>query len=123
MLLTTHNLGEAEHLCDQVAVIQAGRLIAQGPPRSLHQESRTPGLKVFGTGLGGSLPALLLQQSGVLAAEQAEDHLHLRLAPDGSVGELLRLILEQGGRVTEVIRDRTRLQEAYVQLLEEGSHD
>src|SRR5436309_11737894 len=35
VLLTTHYLGEAERLCDRVAVIHAGRIVALDSPRSL----------------------------------------------------------------------------------------
>lgn len=35
ILLATHNLGEAESLCDQLSILQAGRILAQGPPADL----------------------------------------------------------------------------------------
>ena len=35
VLLTTHYMDEAERLCDQVAIIDAGRVIARGTPREL----------------------------------------------------------------------------------------
>jgi len=35
VLLTTHNIDEAEQLCDRIAIIDRGRIIASGPPRDL----------------------------------------------------------------------------------------
>jgi ABC-2 type transport system ATP-binding protein len=35
VVLTTHYMEEAEHLCDEVAIVDHGRIVAQGPPRSL----------------------------------------------------------------------------------------
>ncbi len=35
VLLTTHQLGEAETLCDRVAIIDRGRIVAAGTPREL----------------------------------------------------------------------------------------
>jgi ABC-2 type transport system ATP-binding protein len=35
VLLTTHYLDEAERLCDQVAIVDRGKVIAQGTPREL----------------------------------------------------------------------------------------
>src|ERR671922_109604 len=35
ILLTTHYMEEAEHLCDRVAIVDHGRVIAQGRPREL----------------------------------------------------------------------------------------
>ena len=35
VLLTTHYLDEAQALCDRVAILKDGRILAEGPPRSL----------------------------------------------------------------------------------------
>ncbi|HCF58888.1 MAG TPA: ABC transporter ATP-binding protein, partial [Myxococcales bacterium] len=35
VLLTTHYMDEAERLCDRVAIIDRGKVIAQGTPREL----------------------------------------------------------------------------------------
>lgn len=35
IILTTHYMDEAELLCDEIAIIDRGRIIAQGPPRKL----------------------------------------------------------------------------------------
>ena len=39
ILLTTHYIEEAEKLCDRVAIVDQGRVIAQGTPRKLKQSS------------------------------------------------------------------------------------
>jgi len=39
ILLTTHYIEEAEKLCDHVAIVDQGRVIAQGTPRELKQRS------------------------------------------------------------------------------------
>jgi ABC-2 type transport system ATP-binding protein len=39
VLLTTHYIEEAERLCDRVAIVDQGRVIAQGTPRELKQRS------------------------------------------------------------------------------------
>jgi ABC-2 type transport system ATP-binding protein len=35
IILTTHNMEEAELLCDEIVIMDHGRIIAQGPPRQL----------------------------------------------------------------------------------------
>ncbi len=42
LLLTTHFMDEAERLCDRLAVIDAGRLIAEGSPRELIESTIEP---------------------------------------------------------------------------------
>jgi ABC-2 type transport system ATP-binding protein len=38
LILTTHYMEEAELLCDEIAIMDRGRIIARGPPRRLLQE-------------------------------------------------------------------------------------
>jgi len=38
IILTTHYMEEAELLCDEIAIVDGGRIIAQGPPRRLLHE-------------------------------------------------------------------------------------
>ncbi len=38
VILTTHYMEEAELLCDEIAIMDKGRLVAQGPPRRLLHE-------------------------------------------------------------------------------------
>jgi ABC-2 type transport system ATP-binding protein len=35
IVLTTHNMEEAEHLCDRIAIMDYGKIIAEGSPQSL----------------------------------------------------------------------------------------
>jgi ABC-2 type transport system ATP-binding protein len=38
LILTTHYMDEAELLCDEIAIVDQGRIVAQGPPRRLLHE-------------------------------------------------------------------------------------
>src|SRR5215472_14343963 len=40
VVLTTHYIEEAERLCDRVAIIDEGKIVAMGTPRELQQRSR-----------------------------------------------------------------------------------
>ena len=51
ILLTTHFMDEAERLCDRLAIVDAGKLIAEGPPRTLIAERIEPQVvEVYGDG-------------------------------------------------------------------------
>jgi len=52
VLLTTHDMAEAEQLCDRIAVIAGGRIVAIGSPRALIAES------------GGTLEDAILRLTG-----------------------------------------------------------
>jgi ABC-2 type transport system ATP-binding protein len=45
VFLTTHNMPEAERLCDRVAVIRDGRLVDVGPPDELRAKAGRPNLE------------------------------------------------------------------------------
>ena len=45
ILLTTHHMEEAEQLCDEVAIIDHGKLIELGPPEDLKSKYRTKDLE------------------------------------------------------------------------------
>ncbi len=45
VIVTTHYMEEAEELCDRVAIIDHGRLIALGPPTQLKREYRAKNLE------------------------------------------------------------------------------
>src|SRR5205807_1846151 len=40
VVLTTHYIEEAERLCNRVAIMDEGRIVAMGTPRELQQKSR-----------------------------------------------------------------------------------
>ncbi|MGC9529565.1 MAG: ABC transporter ATP-binding protein [Candidatus Bipolaricaulaceae bacterium] len=43
VLLTTHDMEEADRLCDRVAILDEGQLVAEGTPEELKQRIRTDG--------------------------------------------------------------------------------
>ena len=46
VLLTTHDMEEADRLCDRVAILDEGRLVAEGTPLELKEQVRTNGKPV-----------------------------------------------------------------------------
>ena len=61
VFLTTHYLEEADALCDRLAIIDHGRIVAEGTPEKLKHEIAGD---VITLGLGGELDrALVLLQS------------------------------------------------------------
>ncbi len=67
VLLTTHYMEEAEHLCDRVAIIDQGRIIAEGNPLDLvreHFPARVIRLPDSAWPIGVPLPPDALQRNG-----------------------------------------------------------
>jgi len=59
VLLTTHYLDEADRLADRVAIVDAGRVVVDGPPEQLKSELHGDAVQVeLVTGTAAALPAL-----------------------------------------------------------------
>jgi ABC-2 type transport system ATP-binding protein len=120
IFLTTHNMAEAERLCDRVAVIRAGSLITVGEPADLRARG---GRRVEITGRGFDEPLL----SRLLARSEVEDvaayngSLHIDVSSDADVAGLVGVIVSSGARVEEVRRGAASLEEVFLTLMEEES--
>ena len=90
ILLTTQHLDEADHLADQIAVLDRGEIVAKGTPAEL--KSRIPGGHVR---LHFAGPDLLRSASRLLpVATPDPDKLVLQVPADGTV-DALRELLEE----------------------------
>jgi ABC-2 type transport system ATP-binding protein len=74
VLLVTHSMEEAEKLCDRVAIIDQGCVVALDSPEALVEEG-DPEASVRLEGLDGFDPAALRELDGVSRAEWEEDEL------------------------------------------------
>ncbi|NSW50974.1 MAG: ABC transporter ATP-binding protein [Anaerolineae bacterium] len=119
VFLTTHNLPEAEKLCDQVAVIKQGRLLSVDTPDHLRMRQGTQELKIVASGLTADILQSLAQQPGVQAVKANGSSTTLTLAPDAKTPALLRWLILNGVEVEEARKGSASLEEAFLQLLEE----
>jgi ABC-2 type transport system ATP-binding protein len=118
VFLTTHNLAEAERLCSRVAVIKQGTLRAVGHPDELKARSATKA-EITGRGFDESTVALLRGRSGVVRADLQNGRLVLELAEGAETAPLVALIVQSGGLVEEVRKDKGSLEDVFLTLMEE----
>jgi ABC-2 type transport system ATP-binding protein len=118
VFLTTHNLAEAERLCGRVAVIKQGRLLATGHPDQLKARSATRA-EISGRGLDDSTLTLLRGRPGVVRADLQNGRLVLELAEPAETAPLVALIVQNGGLVEEVRKDKGSLEDVFLTLMEE----
>ena len=118
VFLTTHNLGEAERLCGRVAVIKQGRLLAVGHPDELKARSATRA-EIVGRGFTDATLALVRGNPGVARAELKNGRLLLELAEAAGTAPIVGLIVQHGGAVEEVRKDKGTLEDVFLTLMEE----
>jgi ABC-2 type transport system ATP-binding protein len=116
ILFCTHIIPDVEALCDRVAVLVGGRRVREGSVAELVSAQATHmELTVEG------LPLERIQTLGI-ELEQArvlENRVLLRVR-DADAQRLLKLLLEQGGRVTQLQPARFSLEELFLRALEEA---
>lgn len=112
VLLSSHLLAEIEQLCDRVAVLRDGRLVAQGPVGELlHRGSRIR--VVVDPGERGAA-ARLLRRWRCRTGEPGE-----LLVEDVAGREANRVLAEGGVWAHQITEEPVRLEEAYVRLMGE----
>jgi len=117
--LTTHNMAEAEKLCRRVAVIRQGRLLAVGHPDELRARTNGPRVEVVGRGFSREALDLLRSRPEVSAVESQDNRLSIHLRRAGEVAPLVRLLVNAGAEVEEVLKDKASLEEVFLKLMEE----
>lgn len=120
VFLTTHNLDEAQRICDRVAIILKGKLIATGTPAELSARAASPALRIRGRGFSQAAVAVLEASPLVAQVTQAEDGLHVLLR-DGRTSNawLVRALVEHGADIEEVAREGASLEHAFLELVRE----
>ena len=120
VFLTTHNLDEAERVCDVIGVIRAGRLQAFGPPAELRARAASRTLvEIVATPIEPVLVAELAAMPRVRAAQLRPDGvLELELENGGSPAAAVARLVQAGAAVDEVRRVRPSLESVYLELME-----
>lgn len=124
ILLTTHYMFEADELCDRVAVIAAGRILAEGRPAELKRavaDRTVVEIQAFGVddGMLERLRAVPgVASVGVETVEQAQ----LILVQSARGSELLQPLLHElrDASVGRVVAREPTLEDAYVELVRQA---
>ena len=115
VILTTHYMREAEELCDEIAFIKGGRILAQGGPDALKRKIRLG--DVIMLRLDPLEPAGLASLPGVLEYRIRDAHLECTVdVADKRLPELLRWLHEQGVVVRQCEVREPDLEEVFVEL-------
>ena len=113
ILLTTHYIEEAEELCEEVAIIDRGRIIAQGSPDELVQAGGERHLEIRLTDVPNGLPEAVTSRDHFVDG----DRVVIRAPhPRRIVAEVLNGLYARDLKITEVRIKESSLEEVFVQL-------
>jgi len=118
ILLTTHYIEEAEKLCDRVAIIDEGRIIAMGTPRQIQEKTlsnSTIEIQCAEPLRAGDLP----QWAEAIKTTLDERRITLTVTsrrPARTIVEMVKWLDEQGMELADIRIKRPSLEEAFIEL-------
>jgi ABC-2 type transport system ATP-binding protein len=133
IILSTHILPEVEQTCEQVIIINKGKLVATDSVRNLQARARgAESVLVEVAGRGGILETPLVQRKleqvpgvgRVVAKQEIDNRVILEVESEkGSLvrGDLARAIVESGWNLNELRPSAMSLEEVFLQLTGAGA--
>jgi ABC-2 type transport system ATP-binding protein len=117
MLLTTHYMDEADRLCDRIAIVDHGKLVALDTPMAL--KASVPGTNVVEAQFAQESPewpARLKQLSGVTSVESQSAGMYRLLTSNGSLTttQLVEMATQHGGSIKSLSVQNTTLDDVFV---------
>jgi ABC-2 type transport system ATP-binding protein len=117
MLITTHYMDEADRLCDRIAIVDHGQLVALDTPMAL--KASVPGTNVVEvqfTRESTEWPERLNQLAGVTAVESQSAAMYRLLTSNGSVTttRLVEMVTNRGEAIKSLSVQNTTLDDVFV---------
>ncbi len=133
VLLTTHYMAEADELCDRIAIVDHGRILAIGSPDELKRRVQRESIfRLELDRLDGGIAALA-RLPGVVSAAPAADAesdddrqtvaLNLVLEEDGALGGVVGALGGLGSHILALRKSEPSLEDVFVELVGRGFDD
>jgi ABC-2 type transport system ATP-binding protein len=118
ILLTTHYMDEAEKLCDRLAIIDHGKIIAEGsPPELIEKLGGHHVLEIAISGNGHTSDAIWKGLPGVQSIRHEDGMISLQVhEPHETIPALLSALQQHGSRLEHLTTRQASLEDVFVQL-------
>jgi len=113
IILTTHYLEEAEYLCRNLAIIDRGTIVAQGPMKTLLARLDVEG---FVFDIEGRLPSALPSIEGTILVATDDHTLDIEMPRAMDLNRVFAALGDAGIRVRSMRTKSNRLEELFVRL-------
>lgn len=122
LLLTTHYMVEADELCDRVAIINKGRVLACDTPTALkHRLQKDALFEIQTSPLNGLTPQMLVDQPEVTKAAIEETEtgakLSLGLVEESALARVINLFTQKDVKVMSLSKREPTLEDVFVDLV------
>ena len=117
MLITTHYMDEADRLCDRIAIVDHGKLVALDTPMAL--KTSVPGTNVVEVAFAQDSPdwpARLKELAGVTSVESQGSGMYRVLSSDGTLTttQLVQMASSTGTQMKSLSVENTSLDDVFV---------
>jgi ABC-2 type transport system ATP-binding protein len=121
LLFSTHQLDQAEELCESVAIIDHGRVVTAGSTRDVKRSTGHQVVRVATSG-GGDL-AWLRSLPEVIVTREGQDYTELRVGAGADPQSVLAAAVAQGGAVLRFEVADPSLEEVFVERVGALDHE
>ena len=120
ILLTTHYIEEAELLCENVAIIDNGKILKMGAPKELTRELGEAGITVVLENLNG------LNKKGLENYKYNNDKNRLHFSvkdPDEELPKIIRVLSNAGLHIQKIESTKSSLEDVFLNLTGKGINE
>ncbi len=116
VLLSTHYIEEAEQLCDRIAIIDKGVIIAEGTPRELIARAKAAPRIVFIAARPPS-PGKLRELAAVSDVALAAEHVTLNSSkPSDTIIDLVKFLEREKNELLDLHIQKPSLEDVFIEL-------
>jgi ABC-2 type transport system ATP-binding protein len=131
VLLTTHYMAEADELCERIAIVDRGRILAIGTPAELKRRVQRDSIFRLAVDRLDGGPAALAALPGVVSAALASDAapdsqqvmVNLVLREDAALGGVVSALTSMGSQIRSLGKSEPTLEDVFVKLVGRGLAD
>ncbi|MGD6807172.1 MAG: ABC transporter ATP-binding protein [Candidatus Bathyarchaeia archaeon] len=121
IIINTHNLNEAERLCDRIAIIKS-KLVAVDSPKNLEQRLYSRKTIIHLDKVTESILAAVQKKGVAKAVRTVDNKLILEIdKPEEDNPQVVKAVVLAGGNVQYVTELRSTLEDVYLKLIREVS--
>jgi ABC-2 type transport system ATP-binding protein len=121
LLLTTHYMAEADELCDRLAIIDKGKVLACDTPANLKRRVQEHPIFELSLAPGANGVAELAKLSGVHQATKAETpngvELKVALREESAIGAVVQRVVQDGGKILTLKKVEPTLEDVFIELV------
>jgi ABC-2 type transport system ATP-binding protein len=129
LLLTTHYMAEAEELCDRLAIIDRGKVLACDTPAALKRRVQKYPLYTLSLAPGAGaeswtgLDRLAGVHQSTATTTPTTVELKVSLAEESAIGAVLQSLVSGGGHILSLKKVEPTLEDVFIELVGHGLTD